>query len=33
MMKAEREMTLREYLSMTEGDRFEEDLTRTRVVI
>lgn len=32
-MEEEREMTLREYLSMTEKDRFEEELTRPRVEI
>jgi hypothetical protein len=32
-MEEEREMTLREYLSMTQDDRFEEELTRPRVEI
>jgi hypothetical protein len=33
MMDTEREMTLREYLSLTQADRFEEELTRPRVEI
>jgi len=32
-MEEEREMTLREYLSMTHNERFEEELTRPRVEI
>jgi hypothetical protein len=32
-MEEEKEMTLREYLSMTQDDRFEEELTRPRVEI
>jgi hypothetical protein len=32
-MKAEKEMTLREYLSKTQADRFDEELTRPRVEI
>jgi hypothetical protein len=32
-MEEERELTLREYLSMTQNDRFEEELTRPRVEI
>jgi hypothetical protein len=31
MMEEEREMTLREFLSRTQADRFEEELTRPRV--
>jgi hypothetical protein len=33
MMEDEREMTLREYLSMSQSDRFEEELTRPRVEV
>jgi len=32
-VKKEREMTLREYLSKNQGERFEEELTRPRVEI
>jgi len=32
-MKKKREMTLREYLSKTQANRFEEELTRPRVEI
>jgi hypothetical protein len=32
-MEDEREMTVREYLSMTQNDRFEEELTRPKVEI
>ena len=32
-MEDEREITVREYLSMTQNDRFEEELTRPRVEI
>jgi hypothetical protein len=32
-MEDEREMTVREYLSLTQSDRFEEELTRPRVEI
>ena len=32
-MEEEREMTLREYLSATQADRFEEELTRPRIEV